>query len=298
MRGARAYQSCLEVANLSLRDQIDQREKAESALRQAQKMDALGRLTGGVAHDFNNMLSIIVGNLDILLRRMTGEDARARNLAENALSGARRAADVTKQLLAFSRIQPLSPKTTDVNKCVTDISELLRRALGEGIELETVLGGGLWHAFVDPSQLTSAILNLAVNARDAAEGRGNLTIETANAQLDQAYADAHEEVTAGQYVMIAVTDTGHGMTEEVLTQAFEPFFTTKVDGEGTGLGLSQVHGFIKQSKGHVKLYSEVGKGTTVKLYLPRDLSKTHPQSLSPSCRSGTARQLRIKLYWW
>ena len=252
-------------------------------------MEALGQLTGGVAHDFNNMLSIIVGNLDLVLRRLSGEDARARVFAENALAGARRASELTKRLLAFSRMQPLQPASTDVNKCVSDMSELLRRTLGEGIELEAVLGGGVWRAIVDAPQLESALLNLVINARDAMEAAGRLTIETANAELDQAYADAHVEVTAGQYVMIAVTDTGPGMTEDVMSRAFDPFFTTKRAGEGTGLGLSQVHGFVKQSKGHVKLYSEIGKGTTVKLYLPRDKSKVVRKEVQPSISADDAR---------
>ena len=278
----------LRLTNRSLRAEIVERQRAEATLRHAQKMEALGQLTGGVAHDFNNMLSIIVGNLDLILRRLSGEDARARVLAENALAGARRASELTKRLLAFSRLQPLQPASTDLNKCVSDMSELLRRTLGEGIELEAVLGGGVWRAIVDPPQLESALLNLVINARDAMEGAGRLTIETANAELDQAYADAHAEVTAGQYVMIAVTDTGPGMTEEIMSRAFDPFFTTKRPGEGTGLGLSQVHGFVKQSKGHVKLYSEVGKGTTVKLYLPRDKSKV-VKEVQPSISADDAR---------
>jgi signal transduction histidine kinase/CheY-like chemotaxis protein len=272
----------LRLLTTSLKTEMLERERAEATLRQAQKMEALGQLTGGVAHDFNNMLSIIVGNLDLGMRRLFGEDVRARTYVENALSGARRAAELTKRLLAFSRLQPLSPQSTDVNKCVTDMSELLRRSLGERIELETVLGGGLWRAVVDLHQLESAILNLVINARDAMDGEGRLTIETANTELDRAYAEAHVEVTPGQYVMIAVTDTGRGMSETVVSKAFDPFFTTKPPGAGTGLGLSQVHGFIKQSKGHLKLYSEEGKGTTVKIYLPRDTSKVVPAEILPA----------------
>lgn len=259
----------LRATNEALRREVAQREQAEGQLRQAQKMEVLGQLTGGIAHDFNNMLAIIVGNLDMLTRRLSGDDARARAMAENALGGARRAAELTKRLLAFSRLQPLQPQPTDVNRCVCDMSEMLRRSLGEGIAVETVLGGGLWPALVDRSQLESAILNLAVNARDAMGGQGHLTIETSNAMLDQAYADAHVEVTAGQYVAVSITDTGAGMDQEVLARAFDPFFTTKAVGQGTGLGLSQVHGFAKQSNGHVKLYSESWVGTTVKIYLPR-----------------------------
>jgi signal transduction histidine kinase/CheY-like chemotaxis protein len=272
----------LRLLTTSLKTEMLERERAEATLRQAQKMEALGQLTGGVAHDFNNMLSIIVGNLDLGMRRLSGEDVRARTYVENALSGARRAAELTKRLLAFSRLQPLNPQSTDVNKCVTDMSELLRRSLGERIELETVLGGGLWRAVVDLHQLESAILNLVINARDAMDGGGRLTIETANTELDRAYAEAHVEVTPGQYVMMAVTDTGSGMSQAVVSKAFDPFFTTKPPGAGTGLGLSQVHGFIKQSKGHLKLYSEEGKGTTVKIYLPRDISKVVPAEMLPA----------------
>jgi signal transduction histidine kinase/ActR/RegA family two-component response regulator len=263
----------LRLLTASLKTEMLERERAEATMRQAQKMEALGQLTGGVAHDFNNMLAIIVGNLDLGMRRLSREDVRARIYVENALSGARRAAELTKRLLAFSRLQPLKPQSADANKCVADMSELLRRTLGEAIELETVLGGGLWRAIVDVHQLESAILNLVINARDAMGRAGRLTIETANTELNRAYADAHAEVTPGQYVMIAVTDTGRGMSDAVIEKAFDPFFTTKPSGAGTGLGLSQVHGFIKQSKGHIKIYSEEGKGTTIKIYLPRDMSR-------------------------
>ncbi len=271
----------LRLLTSSLRTEMLERERAEATLRQAQKMEALGQLTGGVAHDFNNMLAIIVGNLDLGMRRFSNEDVRARIYVENALSGARRAAELTKRLLAFSRLQPLKPQSADANKCVTDMSELLRRTLGETVELETVQGGGLWRAIVDVHQLESTILNLVINARDAMDSGGRLTIETANTELNRAYADAHMEVTPGQYVMIAVTDTGRGMSEAVIAKAFDPFFTTKPSGAGTGLGLSQVHGFIKQSKGHIKIYSEEGKGTTVKIYLPRDMSKAFPTETRP-----------------
>ncbi len=269
---ARRYERTLNERNESLLSEIANRERVEGQLRQSQKMEALGQLTGGVAHDFNNMLAIIVGNLDILGRRLPADQPKLKALVESALAGANRAAALTRRLLAYSRLQPLDPKPTDVNKSVTDMSELLRRTLGEAVLVETVLGGGVWRALVDAPQLESALLNLAVNARDAMPGGGKLTIETSNAALDQAYADENVEVAPGQYVMIAVTDTGGGMTDEVMSRAFDPFFTTKGVGSGTGLGLSQVHGFLKQSRGHVKLYSELGVGTTVKLYLPRDLS--------------------------
>jgi signal transduction histidine kinase/ActR/RegA family two-component response regulator len=272
VRRVRRYGDDMQAANLALQGEMLQREEAEAQLRQAQKMEALGQLTGGVAHDFNNMLAIIVGNLEMLIRHMPEQEVRNHKLAESAFKGAMRAAELTRSLLAFSRQQPLKPKPTDVNRCVRDMSMMLRRALGEDIQIEIVQGGGLWPAYVDGPQLEIAILNLAVNSRDAMKGSGRLTIETANALLDQVYADAHEDATPGQYVMVAVTDTGVGMPPEVANRAFDPFFTTKEVGQGTGLGLSQVHGFARQSRGHVKIYSEVGVGTSIKIYLPRDMS--------------------------
>jgi signal transduction histidine kinase/ActR/RegA family two-component response regulator len=269
IREARRVNGQLTQRNLDLQHEMAERGRAEALLRQAQKMEALGQLTGGVAHDFNNMLAIIVGNLDMVLRRFPDGHTRLASMIENALMGAQRAAALTKRLLAFSRLQPLDPRPVDVNKCVGDMSEMLRRSLGEMVVVETVLAGGLWPAHIDAPQLESAILNLAVNARDAMSGGGRLTIETSNAALDRHYADENADVEPGQYVLVAITDTGSGMPLEILEKAFDPFFTTKAHGEGTGLGLSQVHGFLKQSRGHIKLYSEVGVGTTVKLYLPR-----------------------------
>jgi signal transduction histidine kinase len=271
-RAAGAYETALKDRNRALATEMEERGKAEAQLHQAQKMESLGQLTGGVAHDFNNMLAVIVGNLDILVRRLAADEGRVKAMAENALAAAHRAAALTRRLLAFSRLQPLDPKTTDINRCVGEMTEMLRRTLGERIAVETVLAGGLWPAFVDRPQLESALLNLAVNARDAMPDGGRLTVETSNTSLDQSYADAQVDVQPGQYVMISVTDTGTGMSLDVMERAFDPFFTTKRVGEGTGLGLSQVHGFLKQSKGHVKIYSEVGVGTTVKLYIPRDAS--------------------------
>ena len=281
----RRYATELAVQNAALKREAAQRETAEAQLRQAQKMEAVGQLTGGVAHDFNNMLAIVIGNLDILVRRLP-QDERLRTLAKNALGGAEKAASLTKRLLAFSRLQPLSPKPTDVNRCVSDMSELLRRSLGERIAIETVLGGGLWRAFVDAPQLESAILNLAVNARDAMPNGGRLTVETQNGSLDEDYA-ARRDTEAGQYVVVAVTDTGSGMPPDVLEKAFDPFFTTKGVGEGSGLGLSQVHGFIKQSRGHVQIYTELGVGTSIKLYLPRDRSTGALAELAAPPRSAT-----------
>jgi signal transduction histidine kinase len=266
----------LATANESLREQIEQRERIEEALRQSQKMEAIGQLTGGVAHDFNNLLQVITGNLERLQlwakRKDTG-DEEFKRASGSAMMGAQRAASLTQRLLAFSRRQPLESKPIDLNKLVSSMSDLLLRTLGETIRIETVLAGGLWRVLADENQLENAILNLAVNARDAMRAGGKLTIETANAHLDEAYAREEDDVSAGQYVLLSVSDTGSGMTKETLARVFEPFFTTKDLGHGTGLGLSMVYGFVKQTGGHIKLYSEVGEGTTVKLYLPRSLSE-------------------------
>ena len=268
-REGASRQRAIFEKNLALEDQIRQREAVEMRLRQVQKMEALGQLTGGIAHDFNNMLAIIVGNLEMSLRHLGKTDERLKDLVSRALTAAMRGADLTKSLLAFSRMQPLRPKSVDVNDCVRSMLMILQRTLGEDIQIETTLTAGLWRVFIDRPQLESALLNLAVNSRDAMNRKGRLVIETSNTYLDQAFANTHIEVTPGQYVMLAVTDSGSGMPPDVVRRAFDPFFTTKEAGQGTGLGLSQVHGFIKQSKGHVQLYSEVGIGTTVKLYLPR-----------------------------
>jgi signal transduction histidine kinase len=258
----------LADANENLRAQIAQRESVESALGRARKMEARGQLTGGIAHDFNNLLQVIMGNLEVLQRRKLVADDNATRMIAAARRGAERAATLTQRLLAFARRQPLAPKSIDVNKLVNGMSELLHRTLGESIRIETVQAGGIWRVHADANQLENALLNLAVNARDAMESGGKLTIETANVHLDDAYADANE-IRSGQYVMIAVSDTGTGMADDVAAKAFEPFFTTKDVGKGSGLGLSQVYGFIKQSGGHAKIYSEPGQGTTIKLYLPR-----------------------------
>jgi PAS domain S-box-containing protein len=250
--------------------EVAERLKAEEALRQAQKMEAIGQLTGGIAHDFNNLLTIIVGNIELLQRRLPEGTDRLQRAADHAMDATRRAATLTQRLLAFSRRQPLDPKPIDVNKLVAGMSDLLRRTLGEVVVLETVLGGGLWRSQADPNQLENAILNLAVNARDAMLDGGKLTIETANARLDEAYVAAFAEpVPPGQYVLVAVSDTGTGMERATMERVFEPFFTTKEAGKGTGLGLSQVYGFVRQSNGHVRIYSELGEGTTIKIYLPR-----------------------------
>jgi len=256
------------IGALGLMRDITGQRRTEEALRQAQKMEAVGQLTGGVAHDFNNLLTVIGGNIETLQRRLPA-DSKLLRLTEAALRGTERAATLTHRLLAFSRRQPLDPKPVEPNRLVAGMSDLLRRTLGETIAVETVVGAGAWRIRCDPNQLESAILNLAVNARDAMPSGGKLTIETANSYVDEIYAAAQVEMSPGQYVVIAVTDTGTGMTPDVVEKAFEPFFTTKEVGQGTGLGLSQVYGFVKQSGGHIKIYSEPGQGTTIKLYLPR-----------------------------
>jgi PAS domain S-box-containing protein len=252
-------------------------DQARERLLQSQKMEAIGQLTGGVAHDFNNLLTIVIGNLETAQRHLGaltgGVASRLKRSLDNAMRGAQRAATLTQRLLAFSRQQPLDPKPLDLNRFIAAEVEFLQRSLGETIEVEAVGSAGLWPVEVDADQLGAALLNLAVNARDAMPNGGKLTIETSNALLDQDYCSANPEVIPGQYVMIAVSDNGTGMPKDVVDRAFEPFFSTKGAGQGSGLGLSQVYGFIKQSKGHIKIYSEVGEGTTVKIYLPRLLQE-------------------------
>ncbi len=249
-------------------EEIGERRQAERALAQAQKMETIGKLTGGVAHDFNNLLQVVSGNLQLLGKDVAG-NARAEQRVANAMAGVSRGSKLAAQLLAFGRRQALEPKVVNVTRFVQGMDDMLRRAIGEGVEVETIVGGGLWNTFIDPNQIENALLNLAINARDAMDGQGKLTIELGNAHLDDDYARTHDEVTPGQYVMLAVSDTGSGMSEEVIQKVFEPFFSTKSEGKGSGLGLSMVYGFVKQSGGHVKIYSEIGHGTTIKLYLPR-----------------------------
>jgi PAS domain S-box-containing protein len=247
---------------------ITQRHELEERLRQSQKMEAIGQLTGGVAHDFNNHLTVVFASLDAAHRTM-GNGERLAQALESATKAAERAASLTAQLLAFARRQPLKPEAIDVARLLVRTSNLLDRVLGERISIETVRAGGLWPAYCDAAQLEAAVLNLAVNARDAMPDGGKLTLEAGNAFLDDDYATNNPDVNPGPYVMVAVTDTGVGMSREVMQRAFDPFFTTKPEGQGTGLGLSQVFGFTKQSGGHVKIYSEEGQGTTVKLYIPK-----------------------------
>ncbi len=252
--------------------EMQRRIETEEALRQAQKMEAIGQLTGGIAHDFNNMLAVVIGGLDLAMRRLERGDTGIHKYLINAREGGRRAAALTQRLLAFSRQQPLEPTAIEPNRLVAGMSDLLRRSLGESINLETVLAGGVWRVFADPNQLESAILNLAVNSRDAMPDGGKLTIETANADVDEEQS-ARESLPPGQYVFIVVTDTGVGMSPEVSEKAFDPFFTTKKLGAGTGLGLSQVYGFVKQSGGQVKIASEVGRGTRIQISLRRYLGE-------------------------
>ena len=268
----RAFTETLEDAvkdrTRQLEAENEARRKAEELLRHSQKMEAIGQLTGGVAHDFNNMLAVIISGTNLLERRLAkGEDVK--RLLNGISDAAYRAAELTNRLLAFSRQLPLEPKVIDANQMVKSISELLRQTLGEATVLETVLAGGLWKTHADAGQLENAILNLAINARDAMPDGGKVTIETLNCHLDDDYVGNYPDLVAGQYVMIAVSDQGTGMSPETMDRAIDPFFTTKEVGKGTGLGLSQVYGFVKQSKGHLKLYSEIGHGTAVKIYLPR-----------------------------
>ena len=270
-------------AHARLQQEVVKRERTELALQQATKMEAVGRLTGGIAHDFNNLLTAILGNVDLAMRRLGDGDERVKRSLGSARQASERAASLVQRLLAFSRQHPLEVKAVDVNRLVQGMSELLRRTIGETVTVETVLAGGLWKTAVDPNQLENALLNLAVNARDAMKDGGRLTIETANTYLDDAYAAANgPELMPGQYILLAVSDTGSGMSKDVIDRAFEPFFTTKPTGAGTGLGLSMVYGFIKQSGGHIKIYSELGEGTAIKLYLPRLSSDDNVEPWTPT----------------
>ena len=247
---------------------ITERMALEGQLRQAQKMEAIGQLTGGVAHDFNNLLTVIIG-MSELLADSVGPDPELAPVVQAIDEAASRGAQLTQRMLAFARKQPLQARNTDLNETVSRSAAMLQRTIGEDITVKLSLADRLWSALVDPSQIEDVILNLAVNARDAMPNGGQLVIETANTHLDEQYAAQNLEVTAGDYVAVVVTDSGTGMPPDVVERVFEPFFTTKEVGRGTGLGLSMVYGFVKQSRGHVKLYSEVGHGTSIKLYLPR-----------------------------
>ena len=247
---------------------ITERRQTEDQLRQAQKMEAIGNLTGGMAHDFNNLLGVVIGNLD-LVRELKSTDTDTAELLQEALDAALRGAELTRRLLAFARQQPLQPRPIEVNALVSNITRLLRRTLGENIEISLELADEAWPTVADPAQLEASLLNLANNSRDAMTSGGRITVRTANRRLDDDYAELHAEVVAGDYVMIEVSDSGTGMPPDVINRIFEPFFTTKEQGRGTGLGLAMVFGFMKQSGGHINVYSELGVGTTFRLYLPR-----------------------------
>jgi len=270
-------------------------EDARKALFQSQKMEAIGKLTGGVAHDFNNVLQVLRGNLELLDKRHAG-DVWTRERLDKALDAVERGAKLASQLLAFGRQQPLQPVVINLAPAIRGMDDLLRRALGETIEMETVVAGGLWNTLVDIHQLENVILNLAINARDAMPDGGKLTMELANAMLDDQYVTGVPDVPAGQYVMLAVTDTGTGMPPEVVEQAFEPFFTTKAEGQGTGLGLSTAYGFVRQSGGHARIYSEVGYGTTIRIYLPRstETAVEPPPRPSVKLQGGTETILVVE----
>jgi signal transduction histidine kinase len=283
----------LAASNQQLLEEASRRAIAEAHLRQAQKMEAIGQLTGGIAHDFNNMLGVIMGTHDLIKRRIAKGDFGIQRFLDAATAACERAASLTQRLLAFARQQPLSPQPLDPNKMIGNMSDLLHSTLGEHIQIETVTAAGMWTVYADSQQLENAVLNIAINARDAMPDGGKLTIETANAYLDEAYCRNNPEVDPGQFAMIAITDTGIGMTPEVAARAFDPFFTTKSTGKGTGLGLSQVYGFVKQSRGHIKVYSEPGAGTTVKIYLPRLVAEAvHiTRGAQPPLRTGDRSEI-------
>ena len=271
-----------------LKKEMAERVRVEDQLRQAQKMEAVGQLTGGIAHDFNNLLTVVIGNLDLLSRRLPDADASHRALIRNAVDGASRAADLTSRLLSFSRQQPLDPKTLDVNALVAGMSNMLGRTLGEAIAIDLRLADDLWLTLADPNQLENAILNLCVNAVDAMPKGGQLTIATVNTVLDEAFCARAEGIAPGDFVSVSVTDTGSGMPAEVIKRAFEPFFTTKPVGKGTGLGLSQLYGFSRQSGGYADIDSELGRGTTVRVYLPRVHVEQMPAGATPRSAADTA----------
>ncbi|MEZ5830659.1 MAG: PAS domain-containing protein [Dongiaceae bacterium] len=282
---------------LGFSEDITERKTMEAQLRQAMKMEAVGQLTGGVAHDFNNLLGIIVGNLDIAAE-YAADNPALREILQEALGGALRGAELTRRLLAFSRNQPLQPAVVDLNQGLPQVATMLRRTLGEQVTIELHPGAGLWPVRVDQAQLDEAILNLAINARDAMPKGGILSIETCNAELDHEYATRNAEVSPGDYVQLSVSDTGGGMSEDVIEHCFEPFFTTKGIDKGTGLGLSMVYGFVKQSGGHIKIYSELGHGTTVKIYLPRAgglaTGRTRPDAGEPDLSAGSGLVLMVE----
>ena len=277
----------------ALAEETRVRKDAQAILAQTQKMESIGQLAGGIAHDFNNLMTVVIGNLDSAERRLArGGPADVSSIGRPiaaAMQGARRAASLTQRLLAFSRQQVLSPQQVDLNRLVASLSEMLTRTVGETIAVETILGSGLWPTFVDVSQLENAIVNLVVNARDAMPSGGRITIETANASLDEAYCRQFGDVAPGQYALLSVSDTGTGISPEHLSKVFEPFFTTKSASMRTGLGLAMIYGFVKQSKGHIRIYSEVGHGTTAKIYLPRMIGAARAKSVPAAARGESAQ---------
>ncbi len=284
---------------------MTERMEAQRALKEtqeqlalSQKMEAVGQLSGGIAHDFNNLLMIVQGNLETAERHAKtapGSNPNLQRAIAHAMRGAQRAAALTSRLLAFSRRQALDPKPLDVNKFLGGAADFLQRSLGETVEVQAVGAAGLWQIEADPNQLETALVNLAINARDAMPGGGKVTIEATNVFADEDYCRANPELTPGQYVLICVSDSGSGMPADVVSRAFEPFFTTKELGQGTGLGLSQVYGFVKQSGGHVKIYSEVEQGTTVKIYLPRYTRGIEQEEEPPADELGRSDQGEVIL---
>jgi PAS domain S-box-containing protein len=282
------------LAVCSMLTDVTEQRKVEAQLRQSQRLEAVGQMTGGIAHDFNNLLTVIIGNAEMMEET---EDQVMRSLAEMARKAAERGAELTSRLLAFSRQQPLDPKAIDINVLISKMDGLMRRAIGGQLDIKTVLGDNLWHVFVDPSQLENALLNLAINARDAMPAGGRLTIETSNIRLDDAAVADEASFARGDYLLVTVSDTGTGMDKDTLAHAFEPFFTTKEVGKGSGLGLSMVYGFVKQSRGHIRIHSEPGLGTTVKIYLPRvadDVALAKQEIRDGSLPRGSERILLVE----
>jgi nitrogen-specific signal transduction histidine kinase len=268
------------VFNAFIRD-LTEKIAAEAQVRQAQKMEVVGQLTGGIAHDFNNTLTVITGTIEILAEAVA-DNPEAAPIVKMIGEAADRGAALTQRLLAFARKQPLQPSNVNVNELIVETAKLLRPTLGEHIEIQSMLADDLWPSLVDSHQLSTSVLNLALNARDAMPDGGKLTLETDNVNLDENYARANSDVQPGSYVLVAVSDTGTGIPAAIRDRVFEPFFTTKGVGKGTGLGLSMVYGFVKQSGGHIKIYSEVGHGTTIKLYLPRSCDLDAAADVAPS----------------
>jgi PAS domain S-box-containing protein len=291
-----SFEHDMGPAVLVMLHDVTQRKTTERQLQHAQRLEAIGQLTSGMAHDFNNLLTVVIGNLDLLKDRLS-DNPECAELAEVALKAGLRGAGLTQQLLAFSRRQSLVPLAFDLNAMVVSTTTLLRRTLGEQVEVSLHLADDLWPAFADPSQLESALTNLAINGRDAMPEGGRLTIETGNRVLDDAYADANTDVSPGKYVMLAVSDNGTGIPPELIDKVFEPFFSTKTEGKGSGLGLAMIYGFAKQSGGHVKIYSEVGRGTTVRLYVPAaegvNSAEAETSELEEGARSGAAIVLLV-----